>query len=189
MRERPGVVVASPDDVAHFLNQLPALTVVAPGPVVAGPGLTEHEAVRPEDLAERPSLQSLQGAGLQVHQDGPGHEPLLRALRVEDVDLVSLSLRVPTELTAQVKAVLGVESLPEGAAHLVTALPHLQTSQLSSAQLNTRSQYCLHVDQLPHSQLTTLSLTVTLSVFTHQNISLSVFVKSFSVKRVTEKLL
>ena len=98
---------------------------MAPGPVVPGPGLTEHKVVRPEDLTERARPQSLQRPGLQVHQDSPGHELLVTALRVEDVDLVPLAVRVPTEPACQVETVLRVESLPEGGAHLVTALTDL----------------------------------------------------------------
>ena len=44
------------------------LRVVALGPVVAGPGLAEHEVVGPEDLAERSAPDAVHGAGLQVHQ-------------------------------------------------------------------------------------------------------------------------
>ena len=43
---------------------------MALGPVVPGPGLTEHEVVRPEDLAEGAGPDGVHGAGLQVHQDG-----------------------------------------------------------------------------------------------------------------------
>ena len=46
------------------------LGVVTLGPVVPGPGLAEHEVVRPEDLAEGAGPDGVHGAGLQVHQDG-----------------------------------------------------------------------------------------------------------------------
>ena len=46
------------------------LRVVALGPVVAGPGLAEHEVVGPEDLAEWSAPHAVHGSGLQVHQHG-----------------------------------------------------------------------------------------------------------------------
>ena len=45
---------------------------MALGPVVPGSRLTEHEVVRPEDLAEGSGPDTVHGAGLQVDQDGLG---------------------------------------------------------------------------------------------------------------------
>ena len=46
------------------------LGVVSLGPVVAGPGLPEHEVVWAEDLTEGAGPHAVHGAGLQVHQHG-----------------------------------------------------------------------------------------------------------------------
>ena len=45
------------------------LRVVALGPVVAGPGLAEHEVVGPEDPTVGAGPDTVHGTGLQVNQD------------------------------------------------------------------------------------------------------------------------
>ena len=83
------------------------------GPVVAGPGLAEHEVVRPEDLAERSRPDAVHGAGLQVHQHGPRHVLPPAGLVVVDVDPLQLEVRVSMVGTSGVDAVLIGDDLPE----------------------------------------------------------------------------
>uniref|UniRef100_A0A1I8H0E5 Arf-GAP domain-containing protein n=1 Tax=Macrostomum lignano TaxID=282301 RepID=A0A1I8H0E5_9PLAT len=70
--------------IEHGVHQLGALRVVALGPVVAGAALSEHEIVRPEQLAERAGPDTVHGAGLQVHQHGPWHVLAAAGLVVVD---------------------------------------------------------------------------------------------------------
>ena len=42
--------------------------VVSFGPVISSPGLSEHEVVRSEDLAEGARPHAVHGAGLQINQ-------------------------------------------------------------------------------------------------------------------------
>ena len=62
------------------------------GPVVAGPGLPEHEVVGAEDLTEGAGPHAVHGAGLQVHQHGAGHVLAAARLVVVDVDPLQLQL-------------------------------------------------------------------------------------------------
>ena len=48
----------------------PTFGVVPLGPVVAGPGLPEHEVVGAEDLTEGAGAHAVHGAGLEIHQHG-----------------------------------------------------------------------------------------------------------------------
>ena len=50
------------------------LGVVTLGPVVPGPGLAEHEVIRPEDATVRSGPDRVHGAGLQVNQDSAGNK-------------------------------------------------------------------------------------------------------------------
>ena len=59
-------------------------------PVVSSAGLAEHEIVGSEDLTEGAGPHAVHGAGLQVHQDGPGHVLAAAGLVVVDVDPLQL---------------------------------------------------------------------------------------------------
>ena len=96
--------------VHHFLL---TLSVVSLGPVVPGSGLPEHEVVRPEDLAEGPGPDGVHGAGLQVHQDGPGHVLPAAGLVVVHIDPLQLEVGLPSVGTGGVNAVLVRDDLPE----------------------------------------------------------------------------
>ena len=82
------------DDVEDGVDELGALGVVALGPVVAGPGLAEDEVVGTEELAERPGADAVHGAGLEVHEDGPGDVAAAGRLVEVDVDSLELEVRV-----------------------------------------------------------------------------------------------
>ena len=83
------------------------------GPVVAGPALSKHKVVWSEDLAEGSGADAVHGAGLQVHQDGPGHVLAPARLIVVDIDPLQLQVRVPVVGAGRVDAVLVRDDLPE----------------------------------------------------------------------------
>ena len=76
------------------------------GPVVAGPGLPEHEVVGAEDLTEGAGPHAVHGAGLQVHQHGAGHVLAAARLVVVDVDPLELEVGVAMVGAGGVDAVL-----------------------------------------------------------------------------------
>ena len=119
--------LSSPDHVTHSLDHLPALAVVAPGPVVPGPAGAPHQVLRPEHPAQDAAPQSLHRAWLQVHHHGPRHVLLSSPLRVEDIDPVQLVLVAAPEPALAVQTVLDVEVVPEGGTDLVPALTDLET--------------------------------------------------------------
>ena len=59
-------------EVAEVLIEFSSLTfsVVSFSPVISSSGLSEHEVVWSEDLAEGARPHAVHGAGLQVHQHG-----------------------------------------------------------------------------------------------------------------------
>ena len=83
------------------------------GPVVAGPGLPEHEVVGAEDLTEGAGPHAVHGAGLEVHQHGAGHVLAAARLVVVDVDPLELEVRVAMVGAGGVDAVLVRDDLPE----------------------------------------------------------------------------
>ena len=83
------------------------------GPVVASAGLPEHEVVGSEDLAEGAGPDGVHGAGLQVHQDCPGHVLPASGLIVVDVDPLQLELGGAGVGAGGVDAVLVRDDLPE----------------------------------------------------------------------------
>ena len=83
------------------------------GPVVAGPGLTENEVIGSEDLAEGAGPDGVHGAGLQVHQDGPGHVLPAAGLVVVHIDPLQLEVGLPSVGAGGVNAVLVRDDLPE----------------------------------------------------------------------------
>ena len=83
------------------------------GPVVACPRLTKHEVVGSEDLPEGSGPDGVHGAGLQVHQDGPGDVLPAGGLIVVDVDPLQLKLRGASVGASGVDAVLIRDDLPE----------------------------------------------------------------------------
>jgi hypothetical protein len=66
--------------------------VVALGPVVPCPALSEHKVVRSEDLTEWSGPHTVHGARLQVHQDGPGDVLAPAGLIVVDIDPFQLEI-------------------------------------------------------------------------------------------------
>jgi hypothetical protein len=86
---------------------------VALGPVVAGPALSKHKVVRPEDLAKGSGADAVHGARLQVHQNGPRHVLAPAGLVVVHIDPFQLQVRVPVVGPGGVDAVLVGDDLPE----------------------------------------------------------------------------
>merc|ERR1711971_1123519 len=95
-----------PDHVQDAVHELGPLGVVTLGPVVAGPGLAEHEVVRSEDLAHGTGPHAVHSAGLQVHQHGPGHVLAPIGLVVVDIDPLQLLLQIPLIATVRTDPVL-----------------------------------------------------------------------------------
>ena len=68
------------------------LGVVTLGPVVPGPGLTEDKVIRAEESPVGSTADTVHGAGLQVHQDSPGHVLPSAGLVVVHVDPLQLEV-------------------------------------------------------------------------------------------------
>ena len=83
------------------------------GPVVAGSGLSKHEVVGSEDLSKGARPYRVHGAGLQVHEDGPGHVLASAGLVVVDVDPLQLEVRVPMVGASGVDTMLIRDYLPK----------------------------------------------------------------------------
>ena len=83
------------------------------GPVVAGPGLSEHEVVGSEDLTIGSGPHAVHGAGLQVHEDGPGHVLAAGGLVVVDIDPLKLELGGAGVGAGRVDTVLIRDDFPE----------------------------------------------------------------------------
>ena len=87
--------------------------VVSLGPVVAGAALSEHEVVGAEDLTEGAGPHAVHGAGLQVHEDGPGHVLAATGLVVVDIDPLELEIRVAMIGASGVNTVLVGDDFPK----------------------------------------------------------------------------
>ena len=83
------------------------------GPVVAGAGLSEHKVVRSEDLAEGAGPDAVHGAGLEVHEDGPGHVLAATGLVVVDIDPLELEVGGASIGASGVDPMLIRDDLPE----------------------------------------------------------------------------
>ena len=83
------------------------------GPVISCSALPKDKVVRSEDCAERPRPDTVHGARLQVHQDGPGDILATAGLIVVDVDPLQLKIRSSCIASSGVNAVLIRDDLPE----------------------------------------------------------------------------
>ena len=83
------------------------------GPVVSSAGLAKHEVVGSEDLTEGAGPDGVHGAGLQVHQDSPGHVLPAAGLVVVHIDPLQLEVGLPGVGAGGVDAVLVRDDLPE----------------------------------------------------------------------------
>ena len=83
------------------------------GPVVSGSGLSKHKVVWSEDLTEGAGPHAVHGAGLQVHEDGPGHVLAAGGLVVVDIDPLKLELGGAGVGAGGVDTVLIRDDLPE----------------------------------------------------------------------------
>ena len=83
------------------------------GPVVAGSGLSKHKVVWSEDLTEGAGPDAVHGAGLQVHEDGPGHVLAAGGLVVVHIDPLKLELGGAGVGAGRVDTVLIRDYLPE----------------------------------------------------------------------------
>ena len=83
------------------------------GPIVAGPRLSEDEVVGSEDLTEGPRPHAVHGAGLQVHEDSPGHVLAAAGLVVVDIDPLQLEVRVSMVGASGVNTVLIGDDFPK----------------------------------------------------------------------------
>ena len=63
-------------------------------PVVTRTTLTEHEVVRPEQVAERTRPDRVHGSGLEVDEDGTGNVLVRADFVVVDVDTLELEVVV-----------------------------------------------------------------------------------------------
>merc|ERR550539_1738820 len=96
-----------------------SLGVVTLGPVVAGPGLAEDKVVRPEESSVWSTTDTVHGAGLQVHQHGPGHVLPPTGLVVVHVDPLQLEVALSGVGASGVDTVLITDDLPELGSDLV----------------------------------------------------------------------
>ena len=105
---------------------------MALGPIVAGAGLAEDEVVGAEDLAVWAGSDAVHGAGLEIHEDGPGNVPSAGGFIVVDVDPLQLEIGglVAGVLSGGVDAMLVAYHFPELGTDLVPALPTLHVQYL-----------------------------------------------------------
>ena len=75
--------------------------------------LTEKEVVRPEELSDGSSSDSVHGARLQVHQHRPRHVLGIAALVEVHVDTLNLQVRVAFVKTHVAQTMLIRDDLPE----------------------------------------------------------------------------
>jgi len=61
-------------DIEDLVDQLGTLGVMTLCPVVTSTRLAEDEVVRAEQLAEGTSADGVHGTGLEIDEDGTGHE-------------------------------------------------------------------------------------------------------------------
>ena len=83
------------------------------GPVISCSTLPKDKVVRSEDGAERPRPDTVHGARLQVHQDGPGDVLATAGLVVVDIDALQLQVGVAVVGAGGVDPVLVRDDLPE----------------------------------------------------------------------------
>merc|ERR1740129_2319987 len=119
------------DNIENRVNQLGSFCVVTLGPIVAGPRLSEHEVVGSEDLTEGPRPHAVHGAGLQVHEDSPGHVLAAAGLVVVDIDPLQLELGGAGVGASGVDTVLIGDDLPKLGSNLITALTSLKMDNFS----------------------------------------------------------
>ena len=87
--------------------------VVPLGPVVTSSRLSKHKVIRSEDLSKGTGPHAVHGAGLQVHQDGPGHVLAAAGLIVVDIDPLELEVRFTSVCSSGVNSMLIRDDLPE----------------------------------------------------------------------------
>ena len=87
--------------------------VMSLGPVVTSSRLSKDKVVRSENLTKRSRSDAVHGAGLQVHQDGPGHVLATGSFVVVDIDSLQLKLRSSRVGSSWVYSVLIRDDLPE----------------------------------------------------------------------------
>ena len=119
------------DNVQHRVDQLSTLGVVTLGPVVTSTGLTEHEVIRAEELAERTGTDGVHGSRLQVHQDRARNIAATSGFVEVDVDSLQLKIGVTVVGSGGVNTVLVGDDLPELGTDLVTALTTLDVNDFS----------------------------------------------------------
>merc|ERR1740122_52806 len=119
------------DNIENRVNQLGSFCVVTLSPIVAGPRLSEDEVVGSEDLTEGPRPHAVHGAGLQVHEDSPGHVLAAAGLVVVDIDPLQLKLGGAGVGTGGVNTVLIGDYFPELSSDLISALACLDVDDLT----------------------------------------------------------
>ena len=82
-------------------------------PVVTRTTLTEHEVVRPEQVAERTRPDRVHGSGLEINEDRTGHILVGADFVVVHVDTLKLEVVVALVETVRLNAVLIGDDLPE----------------------------------------------------------------------------
>merc|ERR1711887_497593 len=81
------------DNIQDRVDQFSSFCVMSLSPVISSSTLSEYKVVWSEDLPERSTPHTVHGAGLQVHQHGPGHVLAPSSLIVVHVDALQLKIR------------------------------------------------------------------------------------------------
>jgi hypothetical protein len=76
-------------DVEDLVDQLGTLSVMTLCPVVTSTRLAEDEVVGAEELTERSSADGVHGTGLEIDEDGTGHELVVGGLLRISIGLLS----------------------------------------------------------------------------------------------------
>ena len=124
------------DNVEDGVDELSTLSVVTLGPIVTSTGLTEHEVVRAEELAEGTGTDGVHGTGLEVHKNSAGNVSSTGGLVVVDVDSLKLEIGVTVVGTSGVNAVLIGNNFPKLGTNLVTTLTSLNVYDFSHFKIS-----------------------------------------------------
>ena len=122
-------------------------------PVISSPTLSKNKVVRPKNAPIRSGPDTVHGARLKVHQDGPGDKLATRhkllppglglwrqphGLIVVDLNPLHLQLRGASVSTGWVNSVLIGDYFPELCSDLIAALASLQMDNFSHGGVEER---------------------------------------------------
>ena len=118
-------------DIKDGVDEFGSFGVMTFGPVVTGTGLSEHEVVGSEELAERTGSDGVHGSGFEIHKDGSGYVSASGGFIIVHIDSFQLEVGVSVVGTGRVNSVFVGNDFPEFGTDLVTALTSLNVNDFS----------------------------------------------------------